>query len=128
MQNPTLIISSKRVDFGDVWVHVQALGNSHGAPYSITVPRDFVDELFDATDKADSVSWNDYLLDEVVELGSAMMDLYVQKIQKRVGSRRKRPTWVIATLESVLESPDGLELMGRAIRFRPEKFLRDYKK
>jgi hypothetical protein len=127
MQNPILKISSKPADFGDVWVHVQALGNSDNAPYSITVPREFMDELFDARDKVETVSWNDYLVDEVAELGSAMLGLYVQKIQKRVGARQNRPEWVIATLESVLETPDGLELLGRAIRFRPEKFLNDYK-
>ena len=75
MEYPSLTISQEAMDFESVWVRVQTPRHSDTVPYSIAVTYDYVGELFDATDKAEAESWNDYLLNEVAELGSAMLSL-----------------------------------------------------
>jgi len=87
------------------------------------VTWDFVEFVFDAPDKESSVSWDQYLRDEISELGTAMLSCYFAKMFKISRATTEDYRWVIATLDSVVEDSSGIELQGRAIPFDSGKFL-----
>ncbi|VTR93174.1 unnamed protein product [Gemmata massiliana] len=124
MTNSEIYINDALESFGRVWVHIQYVGEASCTPYRVRMAFDVVDFVIGTEDKAPSVSWDQYLQEEVSELGSAMLSIYFEKLRQLSGADRERPLWVIATLDAVTEDAHGIELHGRAVRFDPDRFLR----
>ncbi len=117
-----LRIDDTEESFGRVWVHIRDPGTEHSVPYRARVAMSDVDFVFDATDKGATISWNEYLREETSELGSMMLSCYFAKMRQITGETEAGYRWVIATLDSVVEDEDAIELRGRAIPFDASKF------
>jgi|688.fasta_scaffold1255740_1 hypothetical protein len=109
--------------FGNVWVHIQDPGTTPTTSYRARIAKNSLDFVFDATDKDTAASWEEYLCDETRELGSAMLSCYFAKMSQIAVAIEGGYRWVIATLDTVIEDDDGIELRGRAIRFDSSKFV-----
>ncbi|MEZ6136186.1 MAG: hypothetical protein R3C53_14930 [Pirellulaceae bacterium] len=118
-----LIIDGFHESFGRVWVHIQDPGTCQIVEYRVRVAESVVDSVFDATDKESGVSWDEYLREEVNELGTAMLSRYFSNMSQIAEATEEGYRWVIATLDSVIEDADGIELVGRAIPFESSKFM-----
>ena len=70
------------------------------------------------------VSWDQYLREETVALGTAMMSSYFEKMSEisEAETLGTDSRWVIATLDAVVEDHVGIELRGRAIPFDPSRY------
>jgi hypothetical protein len=119
-----IYINDNLESFGRVWVHVQNVDGKTCVPYRVRIAFDAVDFVIGLEDKDPSVSWDQYLREEVSELGSAGLSLYFLKLRKLSGTDdMEQPRWVIATLDAVIEDTHGLELQGRAVGFDSSRFL-----
>jgi hypothetical protein len=110
--------------FGRVWVHIQNVDRLSSVTYRFRIAFDTVDFVIDPVDKDPSISWDQYLREEVSEGGSLMLSIYIAKLRRLSGVDEEQPRWVIATLDKVIEDDNGIELHGRAISFDPDRFLR----
>ena len=123
MTNSEIYINDVLESFGRVWVHIQNVDTVPCASYSVRMAFDTIEIVIDPVDKEPSISWNQYLREEVSEGGSFMLSIYFEKLRQLSGADKEQPRWVIATLDSVLEDAQGIELRGRAIGFDPKRFL-----
>lgn len=53
------------------------------------------------------------------ELGTFIIEGFIDNMRAIVGKHEKASYWVIATVDEVIESEKGVELTGQAIRFVP---------
>lgn len=124
MTNSEIYINDAVESFGRVWVHIQNVDGVPCVPYRVRMAFDTVDYVIGPDDKDPSASWDQYLREEISELGSGMLSLYFEKLRRLSGADSERPRWVIATLDAVIEDAHGIELRGRAVGFDPSRFLR----
>ncbi|VTR96952.1 hypothetical protein [Tuwongella immobilis] len=123
MPNSEIYINNDLENFGRVWVHIQNVDGVSCMPYRVRMAFDTVDVVISPDDKPPSVSWDQYLREEVSELGSGMLSVFFEKLRRLSGADREQPRWVIATLDAVIEETHGIELQGRAVGFDPSRFL-----
>ena len=130
MTNPEIYINDTFESFGRVWVHIQNVDAASCVQYRVHIAFDAVDFVFAPDDKDPSISWDQYLREEVSEHGSFMLSVYLAKLQQLSGTVVEQPRWVIATLDKVIEDALGIELQGRAVSFDPSRFpgARDLKR
>lgn len=127
MASASLTVNGVPERFGHVWVHIQdpslRFSTSEIVEYRARVVKDFVDSVFFA-DKGEMVSWDQYLREETVALGTAMMSSYFEKMSEisEAETLGTDSRWVIATLDAVVEDHVGIELRGRAIPFDPSRY------
>src|SRR5262245_29785303 len=98
MTSSEIYINDTVETFGRVWVHIQDVDRHPCVPYRIRMAFDTVAFVIGTGDKDPSLSWDHYLREEVSRYGSAMLSLYLGKLQKLSGTAREQPRWVIATL------------------------------
>jgi hypothetical protein len=126
MASAYLRVNGVPVRFDRVWVHIQdpcaRFSPIEIVEYRARVVKAFVDFVFDAPDKGEAVSWDQYLREEVVELGTAMMSVYFEKMSTISEASGTDSRCVIATLDAVIEDDIGVELRGRAIPFDPGRY------
>jgi hypothetical protein len=123
MTKVELKVSGVNTNFGSVWVHITEVDPLTSLPYCAKIGKESIDYVFDAQDKVTEVSWNDYLLSEISELGSSMLSLYFTKMCKLSEDNETDYKWLIATLDNVVEDANGITLEGKAIPFDSNKFL-----
>lgn len=104
--------------FRTVWVHLQNVSESESVGYRIVVPRSCTPQVFDPgnTRNADT-SWPVFIQSLVAELGTFVVEGFVENISNIVEDREREYRWVIATVDKVLETERGIELLGRAVPF-----------
>lgn len=124
MTRSALYINGSLESFGQAWVHIQAVNTASCLPYCIRIVLEDIHFVIDPVDKEDSVSWDEYLREEVNEGGSFMLSIYIEKLRQLSEVDIQQPRWVIATLDSVTEDAHGIELHGRVVEFDPARFLR----
>ena len=103
-------------------MHVQDADSQLNVPYLVEIPNQYLDAVFDV-DIGQGESWSDFLRDEVADLGSAMLDGYFLKMAQISGKVREKCSWVIATLDKVIERDQAVELHGRALPFDRERLF-----
>ena len=123
MTNSEIYIDDALESFGRIWVHIQNVDGASCVPYRVRIAFDTVGFVIDPVDKAPSASWDQYLREEVSELGSGMLSVYFEKLRRLSGADKEQPRWVIATLDVVIEDASGIELHGRVVAFDTSIFL-----
>ncbi|MBX9787546.1 MAG: hypothetical protein K2Y37_01395 [Pirellulales bacterium] len=117
-RDPSVVVGATAVSFGVVWVHLQPVKEAAGAlSYCITVGRAHVNGVFDLAGRRGEQSWPDYIASDVAQLGSFILEGYVDRLVELTRSERRPYEWVVATLDRVEETPDSLQLIGLAVPF-----------
>lgn len=116
MEFSSLHIDGERVDFTKVWVHLQRPKNLNFARYCLDVPLELAEEVFFSR-KSHAASWSDYIWDEITNLGTFVVEGYVENIVRHAKQMRSCFDWVIITIDDVAESSEAIRLSGKAVRF-----------
>jgi hypothetical protein len=111
-------IDDERHDFSDVWVHLQDVTISDSRLYTFCVPRDKIIRVFDPTRlKPDDQSWQQFIERMVAELGTFIVEAYIKSIRSYSEARENRFRWVIASIDEIRETDEGISINGRAVPF-----------
>ena len=104
--------------FSTLWAHLQDTPDGTWSPFSILVPEELSEELFDPGRTRDSsVSMPDFVMDQVETLGTFIVDGYVKDLRRLAGETREHYAWVIASIDRVSQNPDGILLEGKVVPF-----------
>lgn len=104
--------------FRTVWVHLQNVGELESVEYRIVVSQSCVPEVFDPSNtRASETSWPVFIQRAVAELGTFVVEGFVENISHIVEDREREYRWVIATVDKILETERGIELVGRVVPF-----------
>lgn len=104
--------------FRTVWVHLQNVSELESVGYRIVVSKSCAPQVFDPSNTRDSeTSWPVFVQRLVAELGTFVVEGFVENISNIVDDREREYRWVIATVDKTLETERGIELVGRAVPF-----------
>jgi hypothetical protein len=123
MSEIVIYVDGQPVDVGALWVHFQEAKRAPASPYRIIVPSEHVKRVFDPLSKTGpDKPLLAYINELVAELGSFMVEGYIKEIAELTGMKTKGYRLVIASVDSVRELDDGIELVGKALRFDPSLY------
>ena len=110
-------------DVSGLWVHFQEPTRAPAFQYRILVPSEFIRPVFDPL----SLIGPDkpllaYINELVGEMGTFIVDGYIRNIAKVMRVETKRYRWVLAGVDCIREVPEGIELLGKALRFDPSLY------
>jgi hypothetical protein len=123
MQTPTFAISGTPIPFAAAWVHLKPHPHEPTG-YDVCVPRSLWRSVFGPdTEHVESLNWPEFLLSDVEELGTGMVQVWFHKLSKYSPPAVSSPwEWVIATVDQISEHEDYIRITGRAERFEPWRF------
>lgn len=108
---------------GGLWVHFQEIRRAPAVQYRIKVPSEYLKEIFDPTGvTGPNKPMLEYINELVADLGAFIVEGYIKNIAKLMGVETNSYRWVIATLDSIREVTDGIELVGKALHFDPSLY------
>jgi hypothetical protein len=111
-------IDGKPHGFHEVWVHLQDVSRQKSVEYRISVPTNYVRQVFDPySTKAPESSWAYFIRWMIVDLGTFIVEGFIDQMGAIVGMNDKVYLWVIATVDEVVETENGIELRGQAVPF-----------
>jgi hypothetical protein len=122
MKQPEIIIEINGLPqtFDRVWVHLQRAKTEEHVPYRIVVPKPFARDIFDPYGtKAPTEGWPAFLERMIGDVGTFIVETYIENMGKRAGQREKNFQWVITSVDTIRETDQLLELGGEAVTFRP---------
>jgi hypothetical protein len=124
MSEVVIEVDGQREDVSGLWVHFQELTRAPAFQYRILVPSAYVRPVFDPL----SLTGPDkpllgYINELVGEMGTFIVDGYIRNIAKVMRVETKRYRWVIAGVDCIREVPEGIELLGKALRFDPSLYM-----
>lgn len=124
MSEVVIEVDGQREDVSALWVHFQEPTRASAFQYKIMVPSSYVRAVFDPL----SLTGPDkpllgYINELVGELGSFIVEGYIENIAKVMCVETKRYRWVIAGVDCIREAPEGIELVGKALRFDPSLYM-----
>src|SRR5437868_15477206 len=123
MSQIILEIDGQREDVGVLWVHLQEPIRAPAFQYRIIVPSVHLKQVFDPSSTIDpNKSLLEYINELVTELGTFIVEGYLENIRKIIGVERKRFRWVIASVHGIREVAEGIELTGKALCFDPSLY------
>jgi len=122
MDKASLTVNGFSLEFGHSWVHMQNIDEKNSASYCATVLKSFCIDVFDPhKSKQNDISWKDFLIEQVDELGTFILGAYFENMAKIIEDNSSGYQWVIATLDDVLENEETIELHGQAVKFDPKR-------
>jgi hypothetical protein len=112
----TFEIDGQKEDVGTIWVHLRN-PDTHGyASYRIRVPASYMNQVFDPNQTKDiATSWATFINDNIMELGTFILEGYIENIASVLEEKRKPYRWVIVSVENILESEDEIEITGQVV-------------
>jgi hypothetical protein len=116
-----IAINGKRVQVATIWAHLKQPVSTDYATYFIGVSCKMAHVVF-GTEKPDSLSWADYVLANVHEFGTFVVDGYVKSLTNLAKTSRGPFEWVLITVDDIREETGLICLTGKAERFNNEKF------
>ena len=120
MNSIELEVDGKRHGFHEVWVHLQDVSHKHSVDYRISVAATYVHPVFDPySTKGPESSWPNFIQNTIEELGTFIVEAFIDNIGVFVGKQERAYLWVIATVDETVETENGIDLKGRAVRFLP---------
>ena len=123
MDEIKLEIGGNRHSFRDIWVHLQSIRIVDPAEYRIFVPAKYIRKVFDPYNtKEPHTSWTEFIQSLVSNLGTFIVQGFTDTLGEIVGEREKAYRWVIATVDEAVETPNGIELIGRAVPLNPSLY------
>lgn len=119
MTEITLEINQQKEAFAAVWVHLQD-AHANSVPYKIRVPASNIIRVFDPSGMKDAdESWTAYIRKMIGDLGTFIVEGYIENMASLCGEQNKAYKWVIASVDNVYENESGIEVVGRAVPFKP---------
>ena len=104
MKEYLFLINNKESDINEVWVHMKDPELSYSDTYFLKIPISNVPELFDPYGtKEEEKDWPDFVVDNVEELGTFILEGYFKAVGKMEDKERKGYKWVVTTLQVVRE-------------------------
>jgi hypothetical protein len=123
MNEIKLEIDGKQLGFHEVWVHLQDVSHQKSVEYRISVAAASIRQVFDPySTKGSDTSWANFVQETVAEFGTFIVEGFIDNITAIVGKREKVYVWVIATVDEVGETEEGIGLIGRAVPCVPSRF------
>jgi hypothetical protein len=120
MNRVQIEIDGKQHGFNEVWVHLQDVSRHHSVEYRISVAATNVRQIFDPySTKAPEMSWASFIRSTVAEFGTFIVEGFIDNISAVIGKCEKSYLWVIATVDEIVETENGIVLIGRAVPFAP---------
>lgn len=118
-----LAINGTPARIGDVWVHMKPDPRGTTAPYRLLVPTEHITAVFNKHGrKPDNQSLRDFILADIAEFGTFIMEGYLKKMREINGEDR-RMMCVLATVDDVRETDEGIEMSGLIEEYCPERYL-----
>jgi len=116
-------VDGTQVEIGSVWCHLKDEPRATTAPFKLFISSDCVVPAINPHDRKPlDQSWRDFILDDVAELGSFIVEGFLQNLRKLTNVKRQPFEWVIASFDDVSESDEGLTFHGLAEQFSPEAY------
>lgn len=113
-------IDRKQHGFHEVWVHLQDVRHQKSVEYRISVAAAHIRQVFDPySTKEPEAPWATFIQGMVADLGTFIVEGFIDNITAILGEREKVLIWVIATVDKVVETEKGIDLTGRAVPFVP---------
>ena len=120
MSSIELEVDGERQGFHEVWVHLQDVSHQDTVDYRISVAATYVHQVFDPySTKGPESPWPNFILKMIRELGTFIVEGLIENIGAIIGNREKAYLWVIATVDETVETENGIDPKGRAVRFLP---------
>jgi hypothetical protein len=120
MNDVEIKIDGRHHGFHEVWVHLQDVSHQNSVQYRISVAATYVRQVFDPySTKGPESSWADFILGMITKLGTFIIEGFIDNMGAIVGEHEKAYYWVIATVDEVIESEKGIELISQAVPFVP---------
>lgn len=129
MRDITFEIDGEVIPIEFVWAHLQC-GDVLGAKgFSLTVPTALVNDVFDPTNESPKDRPIETNIQELIsEFGSFIVDGYLNNIRRLQQVKVCPFRWVIATVQEIESSGEGIIIHGKAIPFTgtgdPEKMFK----
>lgn len=122
MEEIKLEVDGRKQSFHQIWVHLQDISHSESVEYRISVGAANIGQVFDPYGtKATNSSWSHFIQNLIAELGTFIVEGFIDKMAAIVGTPEKSYIWVIATVDEVKETEKGIALIGRAVPFMPHR-------
>jgi hypothetical protein len=116
MSQITVQIDGRQRGFHEVWVHLQDVNHQKSVQYRISVDAASSRTIFDPYGtKGSEGSWASFIQELVAEFGTFIVESFIDNITELVGRREKAYIWVIVTVDEVIETERGIDLVGRAV-------------
>jgi hypothetical protein len=112
-------IEGREENIGSVWVHLQNAPTHATAMYKIAVPNSLLDQVF-AHDNTEHLkkTWVECISEAIEEFGTFIVEGYIENIRTVLNEGSTGYRWVIASVDSIRETENGIELAGQAIPFK----------
>ena len=112
-------IEGREENISSVWIHLQNVSMDAAATYTIAVPNSLLDRVF-AADNTENLkkTWVECISEAIEEFGTFIVEGYIENIRSVLREELIGYRWVIASVDSVRETEDGIELSGQAIPFK----------
>jgi hypothetical protein len=113
-------IDGKLHGFHEIWVHLQDVSQQDSVHYRIIVAATYVQTVFDPySTKGQKTSWPNFIMGMIRELGTFILEGFIDNMGEIVGKHEKVYLWVIATVDEPVETENSILLIGRAVPFAP---------
>jgi len=118
MSDISIDIGGEIIPVEFVWVHLQDAGVPNSQDYTLTVPEAFVEKVFDPTGERPSDRSIEVDIRTLVsEVGTFIVDGYLNNIRRLLNAPWSPFRWVIATVEEVGNNGKAITLRGKAVPF-----------
>ena len=124
MKLPQLTINDSPANFSQQSVHMQNVAGKVSASYCATIPKAHCTTVLDPhRAREESVRWKDFVMEQVTDLGgTSVLSAYFATLAKLTDDDLKGERWMIATLDDVVETSEGVELRGQALACEPSRY------
>src|SRR5712692_3505815 len=107
MRGILLNIDGKELSFDRLWVHMQDPYRATPVIYRIEVPIELAHQVFDPYYYKDrDKGWVPYIKEHVSELGTFIVEGYLENMKTITGCLNPASEWVLATVDEVRQSED----------------------
>lgn len=118
MNDIKLEIEGTEENFRAVWVHLQRIKDQNSSEFRILVPISYATQVFDPfKTKGENTSWTNYIETMITQFGTFIVEAFFQTSAAIVGDRERAYKWVIASVDTVSETEEEIELIGRVVPF-----------
>ena len=118
MRNITFEIDGEVIPIESVWAHFQSCDVLGAKDFSLTVPTALVNDVFDPTNESPKDRPIETNVRELIsEFGTFIVDGYLNNIRRLQQVKTCPFRWVIATVQEVEMSGEGIVIRGKAIPF-----------
>jgi hypothetical protein len=123
VRQPALFVgpnASEKASFGNLWVHLQDAPDGTWTPFTVVVPKEMAEEVFDRTHARESGEpLLDYAMQLVTELGTYIVEAFLDNLRRLSGQNLTHYTWVIASIDNLSERDGDVVMEGKVVPLRP---------